>query len=188
MLLPLPRRSDWRHCFAHPARRISLPRYGRRVDPRIVLFEACSAFTRVTACTLALSPYFVTRFTRRLQTFRLLHACSGCFRLEQFAGWGLHPLESAALARRTPGADIGEPWSNPWRRAIVSGECYLCVVSTVKPSPTIDREMSPPNPAFRRSCSCSSRVGRTLPHVNSSNPVWTGKRNSVWRDSARELG
>src|SRR5499427_72532 len=29
---------------------------GRRVGLRIVLFEACSAFTRVTACTLALSP------------------------------------------------------------------------------------------------------------------------------------
>ena len=27
-----------------------------RVDPRIVLFEDCSAFTRVAACTLALSP------------------------------------------------------------------------------------------------------------------------------------
>ena len=34
----------------------SLPRYGCRVGLRIVLFEACSAFTRVTACTLALSP------------------------------------------------------------------------------------------------------------------------------------
>jgi hypothetical protein len=50
--------------------RISLPRKGRRVVLRIVLFEACSAFTRVTACTLAPSPirdalsegfsYFVT--------------------------------------------------------------------------------------------------------------------------------
>ena len=36
--------------------RISLPRYGSQVGLRIVLFEACSAFTRVTACTLALSP------------------------------------------------------------------------------------------------------------------------------------
>ena len=36
--------------------RISLPRKGYRVGLRIVLFEACSAFTRVTACTLALSP------------------------------------------------------------------------------------------------------------------------------------
>src|SRR5882757_8431260 len=36
--------------------RISLPRYGSRVGLHIVLFEACSAFTRVAACTLALSP------------------------------------------------------------------------------------------------------------------------------------
>ena len=50
--------------------RISLPRKGCRVGLRIVLFEACSAFTRVAACTLTLSPirdthsegfsYFVT--------------------------------------------------------------------------------------------------------------------------------
>src|SRR5476651_1294730 len=38
------------------SRRISLPRKSCRVGLRIVLFEACSAFTRVTACTLALSP------------------------------------------------------------------------------------------------------------------------------------
>jgi hypothetical protein len=63
-----------------PPSRISLPRYGSWVGLRIVLFEACSAFTRVTACTLALSPYFVTAI-RRLQLFRYLHSCSGCFRL-----------------------------------------------------------------------------------------------------------
>src|SRR4249919_487444 len=34
----------------------NLPRYGSRVGLHIVLFEACSAFTRVAACTLALSP------------------------------------------------------------------------------------------------------------------------------------
>ena len=38
------------------SRRSSLPRKGCRVGLRIVLFEVCSAFTRVTACTLALSP------------------------------------------------------------------------------------------------------------------------------------
>jgi hypothetical protein len=38
------------------SRRISLPRKGCRVGLRIVLFEACSAFTRVAACTLAPSP------------------------------------------------------------------------------------------------------------------------------------
>ena len=34
--------------------RVSLPRYGSQVGLRIVLFEVCSAFTRVTACTLAM--------------------------------------------------------------------------------------------------------------------------------------
>ena len=48
--------------------RVSLPRYGSRVGLRIVRFEACSAFTRVTACTLALSPYFVTRYPKASAT------------------------------------------------------------------------------------------------------------------------
>ena len=48
------------HSLTQPSR-ISLPRKGYRVGLRIVLFVACSAFTRVTACTLALSPYIVTR-------------------------------------------------------------------------------------------------------------------------------
>src|SRR5207244_592695 len=60
MLPPLPRRSVWASYFAHSPSRISLPRKGDRVGLRIVLFEACSAFTRVTACTLVKSP-FVTR-------------------------------------------------------------------------------------------------------------------------------
>ena len=42
--------------FAHFARRISLPRIGGQVGLCNVLFEACSAFTLVTACTLAESP------------------------------------------------------------------------------------------------------------------------------------
>ena len=48
---------------------ISLPRYGSRVSPRIDLFEACSAFTCVTACTLTLPPYFVARFTEGFNRF-----------------------------------------------------------------------------------------------------------------------
>jgi hypothetical protein len=56
MLSPLPRHSGWAYSFAHSPNRISIPRKGCRVGLRIVLFEACSAFTRVTACTLALSP------------------------------------------------------------------------------------------------------------------------------------
>src|SRR6516165_8327317 len=104
MLSPLPRRSGWRYRFAHSPRRVSLPRRGHRVGLRIVLFEACSAFTRVTACTLALSPirdtlsegfsYFVTSIAAP--------AASGL----SVAGWNLHPLESAALPRRTPNSDM----------------------------------------------------------------------------------
>src|ERR1039457_460205 len=51
----------------------------------IDLFEAYSAFTRVTARTLALPPVRGT-LTRRLQPFRYLHDCSGCFRLERLPG------------------------------------------------------------------------------------------------------
>src|SRR4029077_10532670 len=44
--------------------------------------------------------------TKRLQPFRCLHSCSGCFRLEHFAGWDSHPLESAAFSRRTSEAVV----------------------------------------------------------------------------------
>jgi len=69
MLSPLPRHSDWRLCVAHPSSRSSLPRYGSQVGLCIVLFEACSAFTRVTACTRAPSPYVVTRITEGFNDF-----------------------------------------------------------------------------------------------------------------------
>jgi hypothetical protein len=72
MLSPLPRRSGGWSYTAHPFRRVSLPRNGCRVGLRIVCFEVCSAFTQITACTLALSSYFVTRFAEgfnRLVTF-----------------------------------------------------------------------------------------------------------------------
>src|SRR6202012_1049808 len=47
--------------------------------------EACSAFTRVAARTLAPSP-IRDHLHRRLQPFRHLHDCSGCFRLERSPG------------------------------------------------------------------------------------------------------
>ena len=72
MLSPLPRRGAWdrRFCSCSP-NRVSLPRLEDRVGPRIVRFEACSAFTRVTACTLATSPYFVTRWSPEASTVSL---------------------------------------------------------------------------------------------------------------------
>ena len=95
---PLPRRSDWVFSLISPSR-ISLPRLSCRVGLRIVLFEVCSAFTHVAACTLAPSPYVVTAI-RGLQTFRRLHACPDCFRRELSPGgsrthWKAPPLHGA---------------------------------------------------------------------------------------------
>src|SRR5436309_15440637 len=56
MLPPLPRCSGWAYSPLISPSRVSLPRKGHRVGLHIVLFEACSAFTRVAACTLARSP------------------------------------------------------------------------------------------------------------------------------------
>src|SRR5262249_28273719 len=97
MLSPLPRRSGWADRFARQPSRVSLPRKGHRVGLRIVLFEACSAFTRITACTLALSPI---RDTHSEGFSYHLHSCSGCFRLERSPGgtcthWKAPPYHGA---------------------------------------------------------------------------------------------
>jgi hypothetical protein len=108
MLPPLPRCSGWAFVFAHSPRRISLPRYGCQVGPHIVLFEVCPAFTHVAACTLALSPIRDTLIEgfSHLVTSMTAPIASGW---SEFAGWDLHPLESAAFARRTPKAEtVGE--------------------------------------------------------------------------------
>ena len=47
---------------------------------------------------------------RRLQTFRLLHACSGRFRLERSPGGACTHWKSAALSRRTWEAEIHRLW------------------------------------------------------------------------------
>ena len=86
-----------------PTRGISLPCKGRQVGLCIDLFEACSAFTRVTACTLAQPPNRGSLYPKASDIssppclLRLLPAGA-------FAGWDSHPLENAALSRRTPSA------------------------------------------------------------------------------------
>src|SRR5215472_12553305 len=64
MLPPLPRCSRWAWSSLVSPNRVSLPRFHVRIGLHIDLFEACSAFTRVAACTLARSPYFVTRYPK----------------------------------------------------------------------------------------------------------------------------
>jgi hypothetical protein len=70
------------------------------------------------AHSLALRPahsrgHQVVTAIRRLQPFRYLHDCSDYFRLERIAGWALHPLESAALSRRTPKAAVARERPSP---------------------------------------------------------------------------
>src|SRR5271169_5334454 len=105
MLPPLPRCSGSAYSSLISPSRVSLPRFHVWIGLHIVLFEACSAFTCVAACTLARLPYVVTAI-RRLQTLRLLHACSGRFRLERSPGGACTHWKSAALSRRTWRADI----------------------------------------------------------------------------------
>src|SRR5260370_37100205 len=64
------------------------------------LFGACSAFTKVTACTLAKSPS--DSLHQRLQQFRCLHYCSDCYRVERTSSrTGLTPAVDHHLSRRT---------------------------------------------------------------------------------------
>ena len=110
MLSPLPRHSDGRSCLAHPLRRISLPRKGRRVGLCIDLFEAYSAFTHVTACTLVLPPEFVARYIEGFSHFvtSMTAPITSGWSISPggaFTHWkapplhGAHPLRSVAEAR-----------------------------------------------------------------------------------------
>src|SRR5438045_2786780 len=80
--------------------------------PDSTIGSACtSTFSRFARRLLALRPahsrshQFVTAI-RGLQTFRHLHACPGCFRLERSPGGPCTHWKSAALSRRTRKADV----------------------------------------------------------------------------------
>jgi len=105
MLSLLPRHSDWEYCFAHSPSPISLPRNGGQVGLCIGIFEDCSAFTHVTACTLAGSSK-MTLYIRGFSHFVTSMTAPIASGWSKIAGWDLHPLRNAALARRTPEEDL----------------------------------------------------------------------------------
>jgi len=79
-----------------PQRHRPSPLHGR-VGFRIGLFEACSAFTPVTACMLAKSPK-ATLYIEVLQRLCYLHRRFDCYRLERpVAGRELHSLKTCAF-------------------------------------------------------------------------------------------
>src|SRR5437870_4489031 len=85
------------------------PPYRAAAFPDIPVGSACtSVFSRLARRSLTLRSehahgHQVATAIQRLQTFRYLHACSGCFRLERMPGGT--SLESAAL----PGARDMQP-------------------------------------------------------------------------------
>jgi hypothetical protein len=88
-----------RSCFSGQRRPSPL---SGRVGSHIVRFEACLAFTRVTACMLAESPYATLLHRSASARFVTSSHRPDCFRLERpVAGWDSHPLEIAVFARRT---------------------------------------------------------------------------------------
>ena len=84
-----------------PTSPISLPRNGGQVGLCNVFFEDCSAFTRVTACTLAGSSK-MTRYIRGSSHFVTSMTAPIASGWSNIAGWDSHPLRNAAFARRTP--------------------------------------------------------------------------------------
>ena len=79
--------------------RTSLPRKGRRVGPHVGVFEACPAFTRLAVRTLAPSRKW-TGYTEGFSHF-VTSVTPPVAPAVAFAGWDLHPPESAAFPAHT---------------------------------------------------------------------------------------
>src|SRR6201997_3452439 len=100
MLPPLPRCSGRAHSslkLAHPYHPSPKPLSGRPAHRPfrglLGVHSRCGLHTRAVTK--------IVTVIRRLQTFRRLHACSGCFRLERSPGGPCTHWKSAALSRRT---------------------------------------------------------------------------------------
>src|ERR1700745_2413200 len=107
MLPPLPRCSGWAHSslkLTHPYQPSPKPLSGRPAHRPfrglLGVYSRCGLHTRAVTK--------IVTVIRRLQTFRRLHACSGCFRLERSPGGPCTHWKSAALSRRTWIADLRE--------------------------------------------------------------------------------
>ncbi len=105
-LPPLVFRAFGAHCLLlatsrPPAARNRLPLYLRKQTfswPSLTSVVDPQRKSRLTRCD---------PLHQRLQPFRHLHDCSGCFRLERWPGGTCTHWKSAALPRRTPKADVG---------------------------------------------------------------------------------
>src|SRR5467141_3115430 len=111
---PIPRCSSWAYSSLNSPSHFSLLRYGSRVGLHIVLFEACLAFTRVAACTLALSPirdtlieglsHFVTSMTAPIASGWSGLPGGACTHWKAPPLHGAHPNQTLARVKRSPPA------------------------------------------------------------------------------------
>ena len=100
MLPPLPRCSGWAYSsllLTQPCQPSPKPLSGRPAHWHfrglLSVHSRCGLHTRTVTK--------IVTVIRRLQTFRHLHACSGCFRLERSPGGVCTRWKCAALSRRT---------------------------------------------------------------------------------------
>ena len=120
------------------------------------------ALTRVAACTLARPPIRGPLY-RRLQPFRHLHDCSGCFRLERVAGWALHPLESAAFHGAHPKRSLGS--------AMASG-----AIARIRTCPASTRAVESGRLPHRPECARATRTRAASVYFFDRNHEVAGRR------------
>src|SRR5260370_25301609 len=138
---PIPRCSNWAYSSLNSPSHFSLPRYGSRVGLHIFLFEACSTFTRVAACTLALSPirdtliegfsHFVTSMTAPIAS-----GWSGC--RVRLAPTGKRRLSTAHTKTGSRGRGLLDQITGAARqaRALLWKSCFAEAVQPI-PRPQI---------------------------------------------------
>ena len=87
-------------CARYCSSDYGLPRNSVGAAPALTFFEACSAFTRVTACRLAKSPY-ATLYTEHRRLCCLYRRSDYCRVERSSSRAGLSPLKTIAFSRRT---------------------------------------------------------------------------------------
>ena len=181
---PVPRCSSWAYSSLVSPCYFSLPRYGSRVGLHIDLFEACSAFTRVAACTLALSPirdtliegfsHFVTSMTAPIAS-----GWSGC--RVGLAPTGKRRLSTAHVESRCDAVALGSNISvaAPFVRRCLTGSTMTPFSHPAHrtgradfPHPALGQNFTP-SPTARRAQACSgvrAQSARKDARVDSSRP------------------
>ena len=136
--------------------------------------EACAAFTRVAARTLAPSP-IRDLLHRRLQPFRHLHDCSGCFRLERLPGgtcthWKAPPSHGARrVGVWRGGVRLGISVAAPFVWRCLSGSAVAPFPHSPHRTgqadflhPALGQDLTPSSTARRAQADSETHCGRTI--------------------------